>query len=110
MKWMLLLGLLATPAFAAAPPVLPGDTATLAKVFICDTPAHVLAIGNANKNLQTLEVASNILAAGHCIGPPTNEMFVVDSVKDVDGHELARIHAKGSSMLWWTLYAALIPL
>ena len=110
MKWMLLLGLLAMPAFAAAPVVLPGDTVTLAKVLICDTPAHMLAIGNAHKDLQALRTATNLATSGHCIGPPTNEMFVVDSVKAVGGYELARIHAKGSSMLWWTIYTALIPL
>jgi hypothetical protein len=107
MKWMLLFGLLAAPAMAGAPPVMPGDTVTLARVFICDTPAHVAAIANANKDPQT---AANVLAAGDCIGPPTNEMFVVDSFKDVDGYAMVRVHAKGSSMLWWTIYNALIPL
>lgn len=107
MKWMLLLVLFAVPAVGAPPPVLPGDTVTLAKVFICDTPAHMLAIVNAKKDAQS---AANTLAAGDCIGPPTNEMFVVDSVKAVDGYELARVHTKGSPMLWWTIYGALKPL
>lgn len=107
MKWMLLLVLFAIPALGAQPPVLPGDSVTLAKVFICDTPADMLAIVNAKKDAQT---AANTLAAGECIGPPTNEIFVVDSVKAVDGYELARVHAKGSSMLWWTIYGALKPL
>ena len=110
MKGILLFGLLAAAAAAGSPPVLPGDTVTLAKVLICDTPAHMLAIGNAYKNSQSLQTATDLATSGHCIGPPTNEMFVVDSVKAVDGYELARVHAKGSSMLWWTIYTALMPL